>query len=67
MIIELFKDKIVINDGEDYNVIELDPYYRKYDFNGTFLTGIDIDDNTGKNVLSIRSNNLCIIDKRNEE
>ena len=66
MVVKLYNDCVeivdttgeMINFEQGYNVYNID------DACAHFLAGLDIEDSTGKSI-SIRSNNICVIDLRN--
>lgn len=65
MIVKLYNKAVYVADtiNEEYN---FEQGYNVYNIDDTcthFLAGIDIEDSTGKSI-SIRSNNICVIDLR---
>lgn len=67
MIVYLHNENIFIRDVENLGErINTKPGYQVYELDeGTnFLSGLDIDDVDGRRILTIRTNNLCIIDTR---
>lgn len=67
MIVYLHNENIFIRDVENIGErITTNPGYKVYELDeGTnFLSGLDIDDTDGRRILTIRTNNLCIIDVR---
>ena len=66
MIVKLYRKSVYVADtiNEEYS---FEQGYEVYNIDNTvtqFLAGIDIEDSTGKSI-SIRSNNICVIDLRN--
>jgi hypothetical protein len=66
MIVKLYRKSVYVADtiNEEYS---FEQGYEVYNIDDTvtqFLAGIDIEDSTGKSI-SIRSNNICVIDLRN--
>lgn len=66
MIVKLYSNSVYVADtiNEEYS---FEQGYEVYNIDDTvtqFLAGIDIEDSTGKSI-SIRSNNICVIDLRN--
>ena len=66
MIVKLYSKSVYVADtiNEEYS---FEQGYKVYNIDDTvtqFLAGIDIEDSTGKSI-SIRSNNICVIDLRN--
>lgn len=66
MVVKLYNKSVyvadTINDSYDF-----EQGYKVYNIDDAvtqFLAGIDIEDSTGKSI-SIRSNNICVIDLRN--
>ena len=65
MVVKLYNDAVYVADTinemhkfeKGYNVYNID------DAVTHFLAGIDIEDHTGKSI-SIRSNNICVVDLR---
>ena len=66
MIVKLYSNSVYISDTINESYIFYYGY-KVYNIDDTvtqFLAGIDIEDSTGKSI-SIRSNNICVIDLRN--
>lgn len=66
MIVKLYSNSVYISDTINESYI-FEQGYKVYNIDDAvtqFLAGIDIEDSTGKSI-SIRSNNICIIDLRN--
>lgn len=66
MIVKLYSNSVYISDTINESYI-FEQGYKVYNIDDTvtqFLAGIDIEDSTGKSI-SIRSNNICVIDLRN--
>ena len=66
MIVKLYNKSVYVADtiNEEYS---FEQGYKVYNIDEAvtqFLAGIDIEDSTGKSI-SIRSNNICVIDLRN--
>lgn len=66
MIVKLYNKSVYVADtiNEEYS---FEQGYEVYNIDDTvtqFLAGIDIEDSAGKSI-SIRSNNICVIDLRN--
>lgn len=66
MVVKLYNKSVYVADtiNEEYS---FEQGYEVYNIDDTvtqFLAGIDIEDSTGKSI-SIRSNNICVIDLRN--
>lgn len=66
MIVKLYNKSVYVADtiNEEY---DFEQGYNVYNIDDTvtqFLAGIDIEDSTGRSI-SIRSNNICVIDLRN--
>ena len=66
MIVKLYSKSVYVADtiNEEYR---FEQGYKVYNIDESvtqFLAGIDIEDSTGKSI-SIRSNNICVIDLRN--
>lgn len=66
MIVKLYNKSVYVADtiNEEYG---FEQGYKVYNIDDTvthFLAGMDIEDSTGKSI-SIRSNNICVIDLRN--
>lgn len=64
MIVKLCKKSIVIEDTNQMECIELENYEVRFlsVYSGVYM--LDIRQN-GKDIITIRSNNLVVIDKRN--
>ena len=65
MIVKLYNKSVYVADtiNEEYSFKQ---GYKVYNIDDTvthFLAGMDIEDSTGKSI-SIRSNNICVIDLR---
>lgn len=66
MVVKLYNKSVYIADT-DYEEYDFEQGYNVYNIDDTvtqFLAGIDIEDSTGRSI-SIRSNNICVIDLRN--
>ena len=65
MIVKLFNSSVYVADtiNESLNFKQGYEVYNVDDTVTQFLAGIDIEDSTGKSI-SIRSNNICVIDLR---
>ena len=66
MIVKLYSNSVYISDTINESYI-FEQGYKVYNIDDAvtqFLAGIDIEDSTGKSI-SIRSNNICVIDLRN--
>ena len=65
MIVKLYNKSVYVADtiNEAYNFEQGYKVYNVDDSVTHFLAGIDIEDSTGKSI-SIRSNNICVIDLR---
>lgn len=66
MVVKLYNKSVYVADtiNEEYS---FEQGYKVYNIDEAvtqFLAGIDIEDSTGKSI-SIRSNNICVIDLRN--
>lgn len=65
MVVKLYNNSVYISDtiNDEYKFEKGYKVYNIDDAVTQFLAGIDIEDNTGKSI-SIRSNNICVIDLR---
>ena len=66
MIVKLYSKSVYVADTINESYI-FEQGYEVYNIDDTvtqFLAGIDIEDSTGRSI-SIRSNNICVIDLRN--
>lgn len=65
MIVKLYNSSVYVADtiNEAYNFEKNYKVYNVDDSVTHFLAGLDIEDSTGKSI-SIRSNNICVIDLR---
>ena len=66
MVVKLYSKSVYVADtiNEEYSFKEGYKVYNIDEAVTRFLAGIDIEDSTGKSI-SIRSNNICVIDLRN--
>ena len=66
MIVKLYNKSVYVADtiNGEYDFEQGYKVYNVDDSVTQFLAGIDIEDSTGKSI-SIRSNNICVIDLRN--
>lgn len=66
MVVKLYNKSVYVADtiNEEYTFEQGYEVYNVDDSVAQFLAGIDIEDSTGKSI-SIRSNNICVIDLRN--
>ena len=67
MVVKLYNGSVYIADtiNEAYNFEKGYKLYNVDDSTTQFLAGIDIEDGTGKSI-SIRSNNICVVDLREQ-
>lgn len=66
MIVKLYSNSVYVADTINESYI-FEQGYKVYNIDDAvtqFMAGIDIEDSTGKSI-SIRSNNICVIDLRN--
>ena len=66
MVVKLYNKSVYVADtiNEEYSFEQGYKVYNIDDAVTQFLAGIDIEDSTGRSI-SIRSNNICVIDLRN--
>jgi hypothetical protein len=66
MVVKLYNSSVYVADtiNEEHKFERGYKVYNIDDAVTQFLAGIDIEDSTGKSI-SIRSNNICVIDLRN--